>query len=56
MRLTAETPPAADVPAPHRFTRSPLVEIAKASIVGTFVDPRDIAHTANDWATLVNLA
>jgi hypothetical protein len=42
---------------PHGgLTRSLLVEIAKASVDGTLLEPRDIAHTAEDWASLVDLA
>ena len=36
--------------------RSLLVEIAKASVAGTRVDPREIPHSPEDWAALVDVA
>jgi len=57
MRSTAEAPLRTEMLEPHsRFTRSLLVEIAKASVAGTLVDPRDIAHSPDDWVTLVDVA
>lgn len=38
------------------FTRALLVEIAKASVAGTRIEPRDIAQTPDDWASLVHFA